>query len=128
MRTAWLVLTSLALFTFVAWIGFRFAPPPVDTQAPPPRAGAGTFGRRTIVLPHDEPEMPPGPGKAEFATHCVICHSPRYVTMQPRFPRKVWKAEVHKMVAVYQAPISEQEQARIVDYLAAALSAEGPNK
>ena len=39
--------------------------------------------------------------------------------MQPRFPRKVWKAEVHKMVDVYGAPISESDQAQIVDYLTA---------
>src|SRR5260370_309919 len=39
----------------------------------------------TIVMPHDEPVFPPGPGQDEFVTACVVCHSPRYITMQPRF-------------------------------------------
>ena len=37
----------------------------------------------TIVMPHDEPVFPPGSGRDEFVTACVVCHSPRYVTMQP---------------------------------------------
>ena len=44
--------------------------------------------------------------------------------MQPRFPRKVWKAEVKKMVDAYKAPISEHDQTRIVDYLVAAYGLE----
>src|SRR2546427_5438141 len=31
----------------------------------------------TIVMPHDEPAFPPGPGRDEFVTACVVCHSPR---------------------------------------------------
>src|SRR6266550_5918045 len=48
----------------------------------------------TIVLPHDEPVFPPGPGRDEFVTACVVCHSPRYITMQPRFSRNTWLSEV----------------------------------
>src|ERR1700758_243582 len=51
----------------------------------------------TIVLPHDEPIFPPGVGREEFVTACVVCHSPRYITMQPQFPRATWLSEVQKM-------------------------------
>src|ERR1700685_798177 len=47
----------------------------------------------TILLPHDEPLFPPGRGREEFVTACVVCHSPRYITMQPRFSRATWLSE-----------------------------------
>jgi mono/diheme cytochrome c family protein len=124
MRTIWLVSISFAVFTLVAYLGFRFAPAPVGTRSTSlqPRTEGAEFQR--IVLAHDEPELPPGPGRTEFATNCTICHSPRYVSMQPHFPRKVWKAEVQKMVDAYKAPISEHDQAQIVNYIVAVFGVE----
>ena len=71
----------------------------------------------SITLPHDEPSFPPGPGREEFVAACVICHSPRYITMQPRFPRSTWLSEVKKMKDVYGAHISDEQAAKITDYL-----------
>jgi mono/diheme cytochrome c family protein len=71
----------------------------------------------TIVMPHDEPVFPPGPGRDEFVTACVVCHSPRYITMQPRFSRTTWLGEVNKMKTVYGAHISDEQVLRITDYL-----------
>jgi mono/diheme cytochrome c family protein len=71
----------------------------------------------TIVMPHDEPEFPPGPGRDEFVTACVVCHSPRYITMQPRFPRAAWLSEVKKMQDTYGAHISDEQALQISDYL-----------
>jgi hypothetical protein len=71
----------------------------------------------TIVMPHDEPVFPPGPGRDEFVTACVVCHSPRYITMQPRFPRTTWLSEVNKMKDVYGAHISDDQVLKITDYL-----------
>ena len=71
----------------------------------------------TIVMPHDEPVFPPGPGRDEFVTACVVCHSPRYITMQPRFSRTTWLGEVNKMKDVYGAHISDEQVQRITDYL-----------
>ncbi len=70
-----------------------------------------------IVLPHDEPVFPPGPGRDEFVTACVVCHSPRYITMQPRFPRATWLSEVKKMKDTYGAHISDEQVLNITDYL-----------
>jgi sulfite dehydrogenase (cytochrome) subunit B len=71
----------------------------------------------TIVLPHDEPAFPPGAGREEFVTACVVCHSPRYITMQPRFPRATWLSEVKKMQDTYGAHISDEQALKIADYL-----------
>src|SRR5882762_6707369 len=71
----------------------------------------------TIVLPHDEPVFPPGPGREVFVTACVVCHSPRYITMQPPFSRTAWKGEVNKMKDVYGAHISDEQMSTITDYL-----------
>ena len=71
----------------------------------------------TIVMPHDEPVFPPGPGRDEFVTACVVCHSPRYITMQPRFSRTTWLSEVKKMKEVYGAHISDEQVLKITDYL-----------
>ena len=128
MRTAWLVITSFIVFTVAAYLGFHFAVPAVETQSPPSNSEEVNTERPRIVLIHDEPELPRGPGRTQFATNCIICHSPRYITMQPRFPRKVWEAEVYKMVNVYGAPINETDQAQIVDYLTATFGIKDGNK
>jgi mono/diheme cytochrome c family protein len=72
---------------------------------------------KEIDLDYHAPDLPPGPGQDVFATECVICHSPRYVLNQPAFPRKVWTAEVHKMVKGYGAPIDPAQEKVIVNYL-----------
>lgn len=74
---------------------------------------------KEIDLDYHAPDLPPGPGQDVFATQCVICHSPRYVINQPAFPRKVWTAEVHKMVKGYGAPIDPEQEREIVNYLVA---------
>ena len=71
----------------------------------------------TIILPHDEPLLPPGPGREEFVTACVVCHSPRYITMQPQFSRSTWLSEVKKMKDAYGAHISDEQALEITDYL-----------
>jgi len=71
----------------------------------------------SIVMPHDEPVFPPGPGRDEFVTACVVCHSPRYITMQPRFSKTTWLGEVNKMKDTYGAHISDEQARRITDYL-----------
>lgn len=100
------------------------------TSATSPEAGQGLHARmasmpdasavsplHTIVLPHDEPIFPPGAGRQEFVTACVVCHSPRYITMQPQFPRATWLSEVQKMKDTYGAHISDEQAVKIADYL-----------
>ena len=62
-------------------------------------------------------ELPPGPNFALYKTACLTCHTSSYVIKSPKSPRPYWEIEVKKMVDLYDAPINEQEQKLIVDYL-----------
>jgi mono/diheme cytochrome c family protein len=89
-------------------------------MAAAPKLDIPTTGVRSITLPAtDMPAMPPGPGMATFMSACVLCHTPRYVLMQPPFPKKTWMAEVDKMKKVYGAPILEDQVEPLVSYLVA---------
>jgi cytochrome c5 len=102
--------------TGVAYMGTRENP-----QAPVSPLSAAPAGTilpvETIVLPQDDPDLPPGPHERTFATSCTICHSPRLPMTQPPFPRKTWEEVVDKMVKTYGAPITPEGQEQIVDYL-----------
>jgi hypothetical protein len=102
------VLASLVLL--VAFHGGPFTP----AEQPVPDQDAMV---QTIVLPHDPPDLPPGPDRETFITSCAICHSTRLVTNQPPFPRDKWAEEVHKMATAYGAHITAPEEPQIVDYL-----------
>jgi hypothetical protein len=94
--------------------------PPVQAQ---PKASAPEHSfvqngsvREMTIVPEDI-ALPDGPGKKEFESYCGICHSLKYITAQPRFPRATWEAEVHKMVEKYGAPVDSNVAKVIVDYL-----------
>jgi cytochrome c5 len=77
-----------------------------------------------IVLPQYPPDLPAGPNKQVFERNCLLCHSARYVTMQPSFSKAAWEKSVKKMVDVYGAPIAAAEQQQVVEYLVAIRGAE----
>lgn len=72
---------------------------------------------KAIVLPHYQPDFPSGEGKELFISRCGVCHSLRYVTMQPDFPKKTWAKEVDKMIKTYGAHIDKKEAEAITEYL-----------
>lgn len=74
---------------------------------------------REISIWPEETNFPEHPGKTEFVSYCGICHSLKYITAQPAFPRATWEAEVHKMVEKYGAPIDSSVSSKVVDYLMA---------
>jgi hypothetical protein len=76
-------------------------------------------GPKTIELPQVQPNLPDAPGKSAVEAGCVVCHSTRYITMQPAFGREVWVAEVDKMRKTFGAPITDEQAKPIVDYLVA---------
>jgi hypothetical protein len=88
--------------------------------------GAGASQVQYITLPQIPTDIPPGPNVAVYQKNCLICHSARYVAMQPRFTKSVWQAEVKKMIDVYGASVSEADQPLIVEYLVAVKGAETP--
>ena len=71
----------------------------------------------SIELPAIQVQLNAGPGLDKVSTLCNICHTLRYITMQPAFPRATWTAEVNKMIKVMGAPINEEDAKTIIDYL-----------
>ena len=61
-----------------------------------------------------------------FRKNCLICHTARYVSIQPRFSKTVWQNEVTTMFDAYAAPISEADQVLVVEYLVALKVVEAP--
>jgi hypothetical protein len=62
-------------------------------------------------------ELAPGDGRQDVQIYCNICHSPRYITMQPPLPAATWEAEVNKMNKAYGAGIPEETTRKIIEYL-----------
>ena len=66
-------------------------------------------------------QLKPGAGRDTVASSCSVCHTLAYIPMNSVFLNKSqWKAEVSKMRNAFGAPIDDQMEAEIVDYLAAA--------
>ena len=64
-------------------------------------------------------DLAEGEGLQETQSFCVMCHSTRYITMQPPLPAAVWEAEMNKMIKTYGAPIPEPSAKKILAYLQA---------
>jgi mono/diheme cytochrome c family protein len=104
--------------TAVAYLGTR-GDPQAPVSPPTAPAAAAALPEQGIVLPHDEPELPPGPHQRAFAASCTVCHSTRLALTQPPLPRPKWEEVVHKMVKTYGAPLTPEAEGQAVDYLTA---------
>jgi mono/diheme cytochrome c family protein len=86
-------------------------------ESAPVTPAAQTGDVRSIQIPYNPPKLPGGPGQPMALSACVLCHTPRYITMQPPFPRKTWVAEVDKMRKTFGAPLTDEQAGQIVEYL-----------
>lgn len=123
----WPALLIVFVLALVSWI-FIFGPPagPPTSNAAPAAVPAVQQNEPEVVSDASQtPTLAEAAGRDAFTDNCLNCHSARYVLMQPRFPRKVWKAEVAKMVDAYKAEIPPAQQEEIVNYLTAAYGVEG---
>jgi sulfite dehydrogenase (cytochrome) subunit B len=73
----------------------------------------------SITLPVVQTHLRAAAGVETVETHCSICHSLDYITMQPNFSKEKWAAIVQKMIKVMGAPVSEKDAGVIINYLAA---------
>lgn len=108
----------LGITSFAIALTSALAQPPQASQTANSDAAAGGQVER-ITLPKNPGEIPQGPNVQVYEKDCLICHSARYVTMQPGFSRSTWEKEVKKMVDAYGATVPEADQHKIVDYLVA---------
>ena len=90
---------------------------------------AAPAGAKDITLPPDGVQLTPGPlpGYAKAQANCTMCHSAEYMRYQPpNAARPYWDAMVHRMKAVFKAPIADEDMPEIVDYLAKTYGNEQP--
>lgn len=83
--------------------------------APAQMSNDGNFA--VAGFPSFAPELAEGEGRAETESFCAMCHSTRYITMQPPLPAATWEAEVNKMTKTFGAPIPEASAKKIITYL-----------
>lgn len=83
------------------------------------RTGGGVdeIAVHSVDLPNSPADFPPGEGREIFISRCTVCHSLRYVSMQPNFPEATWAKEVDKMRKTWGAHITDDESKAIVSYL-----------
>ena len=89
--------------------------------APAPAGDAAApmaFRSENVELPVGDRTFPGGAPADAINANCVTCHSAGMVLNQPPLSRADWTTEVHKMANVYKAPVSDADQAAIIDYLA----------
>jgi hypothetical protein len=82
-----------------------------------PAALSPDAGYEVSAYPVPTLELAPGDGRQDVQIYCNICHSPRYITMQPPLPAATWEAEVNKMNKAYGAGIPEDTVRKIIVYL-----------
>ncbi|HEY8049991.1 MAG TPA: cytochrome c [Ramlibacter sp.] len=92
-------------------------------------AGSATAVTKIIQIPADTVFLKPSPlpGYVKAQGNCVACHSAEYMLYQPATaPRGYWDAMVHRMKAVFKAPVPDEDMPAIVDYLVKTYGNEQP--
>jgi cytochrome c5 len=87
----------------------------IEQTAAAQMSGDGNFAVTSFLS--FAPELAEGEGRAETESFCAMCHSTRYITMQPPLPAATWEAEVNKMTRAFGAPIPEASAKKIISYL-----------
>ena len=81
-------------------------------------AGALATAPGAVRADESRVKLADAPELSLVRARCSVCHSLDYIPMNaPFLNRAGWDGEVHKMIKVMGAPISEDEAARIIDYL-----------
>jgi hypothetical protein len=115
-RYKWPGITIVSLF-LVASVGLRadfragfYAPAePGAMRQTLPGVSSTDASYSAGQFPLVEPELAAGDGKDTLEADCSLCHTPRFVTMQPPLPAETWAAEVEKMRIVMGASIPDDD-------------------
>jgi len=95
-----------------------YSPTKADSMEQPVSAPTSNDGNYSVPpFPSVAPKLAEGEGLAETESFCALCHSTRYITMQPPLPAATWEAEVNKMIKVFGASIPEASTKKIITYL-----------
>jgi len=87
----------------------------IEQTVSAPTSSDGTYS--VSPFPSVPPKLAEGEGRAETESFCAMCHSTRYIIMQPPLPAATWEAEVNKMIKTFGAPIPEATAKKITSYV-----------
>ncbi len=85
-------------------------------------AGIALATVKNYQAPPDTVMLTPSdlPGYAKAQANCTSCHSAEYMRYQPpNASRAYWDAMVHRMKAVFRAPVEDADIPAIIEYLSA---------
>jgi hypothetical protein len=81
-------------------------------------AAIALVGTATAYAEEQPVPLKDAPGHGVVENNCAACHSLDYPrTNAPFMDRKMWQAEVDKMINVFGAPIEPNDAKAVVDYL-----------
>ena len=84
-----------------------------------PIAGLAFLVTASAAFGAENVKLKEGPGLDKVRASCVPCHSLDYIPLNsPFLDQKGWEAVVTKMVKAFGAPIKEEDQKPIAEYLA----------
>jgi hypothetical protein len=113
---AFLVTTAIGVFAQLR--KGNYAPATLGQLAQAARSDGAPDSEYSVgAYPLYPPELDAGDGKAETEAYCSMCHSTRYITMQPPLPGATWEAEVTKMKKTFGATIPDEATSKILRYL-----------
>lgn len=70
------------------------------------------------LMPSENPaELIDAPGLEQLMANCLACHTAQPILTHNGFSAQVWETEVQKMRDTFGAEISDEDAARIVEYL-----------
>lgn len=116
MVAALCILAGRAVYAdFRAGIYTQAGPETMRQLLPAPTSQNSTYDAGEYPIYY--PELAPGDGKDDVENNCELCHSPRYITMQPVMPAQAWADEVNKMRKTFGANIPDDTAQRIIQYL-----------
>lgn len=98
------------LAAFALGLAFACALPAYADKAP-------AFKSVSVDLPDAGATFPGGTEAEAINNNCLACHSTEMVLNQPALSKAAWDSIVHKMIAVYKAPIDDKDVGAIVAYL-----------
>ena len=122
-KTGFLIFIITGMFLAIGCKQKEQAQEPAATKTHPESTFTIKGNVREMNIQPEIVDFPAHENKDLFMSYCAMCHSLKYISMQPDFPRKTWEAEVSKMVVKYKAPIDSVTSKKIVDYLVAIKSA-----
>ena len=73
--------------------------------------------KEEVEVPYIAYEIKMGKGFDAVNANCLMCHSFGYIINQGHQSKDFWKKKIDKMIIHFKAPITDEDNAIVTDYL-----------